>query len=108
MFQRNSERGAGVATRDFPNPSLAAQLNSVQPAAAAGTGSAGLNLDKRDFGIIRAGRLAAISRGELVPTQVHPCIAQEEAVLEIENFCLWYGLKRALHNIGMAIPKGKV
>src|SRR5258707_877321 len=54
------------------------------------------------------GRLAAIARGENVDTETHPSVAQEEAVLDVENFNLWYGHKQALFNVNMRIPKGKV
>lgn len=54
------------------------------------------------------GRLLAIARGETVPTETHPAVGQEDAVLEIENFNLWYGAKQALHGISMAIPRNRV
>ncbi len=41
-------------------------------------------------------------------TVVHPELAQEEALVEIDRFSLWYGAKRALWDVGMTIPKGKV
>ncbi len=55
-----------------------------------------------------AGRLEAIARGETVASEIHATVAQEEPVLEIEDFCLWYGAKQALHDIGLAIPRGKI
>lgn len=60
----------------------------------------------RKLGI--TGRLEAIARGESIPTETHPSIASQEPVLEVDNFCLWYGQKQALHNISIAIPRGKV
>jgi phosphate transport system ATP-binding protein len=54
------------------------------------------------------GRLAAILRGEPVPTETHASVANEEAVLEVAGFNLWYGSKQALFNINMRIPRGKV
>ena len=54
------------------------------------------------------GRLAAIGRGEVVPTDTHAALAKEEPVVEIKDFKLWYGAKQALHQISMAIPKCKV
>jgi phosphate transport system ATP-binding protein len=54
------------------------------------------------------GRLAAIQRGEAVECEVHEAIGRECAVLEIDDFCLWYGPKQALFSVLMAIPKGKV
>lgn len=53
-------------------------------------------------------RLAAIASGESIEAAIHDSVAKEEAVLEIQDFCLWYGHKQALHNISMAVPKGKV
>ncbi len=53
-------------------------------------------------------RLEAITRGELVPTETHAQVAKEHAVLEVDNFQLWYGQKKALHGITMAIPQHKV
>ncbi len=57
---------------------------------------------------LESGLLAAIARGELVEAAVHPSVALEQAVLRIEDFSLWYGAKRALFDISMSIPRGKV
>ncbi len=54
------------------------------------------------------GRLEAIARGESIPTETHPALAAAEAVLEIEDFCLWYGHKQALFDVALRIPRGKV
>jgi phosphate transport system ATP-binding protein len=54
------------------------------------------------------GRLAAIQRGETVQTEVHAAVAREVEVLNIDNFCLWYGFKQALFSVSIAVPKGKV
>ena len=54
------------------------------------------------------GRLQAISRGERVETYTHPALAHENAVLHVDDFCLWYGPKQALHNITLTIPTGKI
>lgn len=53
-------------------------------------------------------RLAALARGERFDAVVHPAVGREEATLEVRDFCLWYGAKKALHHIGMNIPRGKV
>ena len=53
-------------------------------------------------------RLEAIVAGEPVSSETHPELAGEDAILEIEKFCLWYGRKQALHDIDMRIPTGKV
>jgi phosphate transport system ATP-binding protein len=55
-----------------------------------------------------AGRLEAIARGESIPTETHPALAAAEPVLEIDNFCLWYGQKQSLFDVTLRIPRGKV
>jgi phosphate transport system ATP-binding protein len=57
---------------------------------------------------IPSNRLEAVARGELVPSETHAQVAKEHAVLEVDNFQLWYGAKKALHGITMAIPHNKV
>jgi phosphate transport system ATP-binding protein len=56
----------------------------------------------------RDNRLEAIARGEVVHADVHPSVAREDAVLQVQDFCLWYAAKQALHNVSLAIPRGKV
>ena len=53
-------------------------------------------------------RLEAIVRGELIPAEIHETVLEEEPVLEIENFNLWYGEKQALFDISIPISSGKV
>lgn len=53
-------------------------------------------------------RLAVVAGGGLVPAEVHDRVRQTPAVLEIDQFNLWYGAKQALHEITMPIPHGKV
>jgi phosphate transport system ATP-binding protein len=53
-------------------------------------------------------RLEAIVRGESVPSEIHPELAGEPPVLEIDRFNLWYGQKQALFDIDMLVPRGKV
>ncbi len=53
-------------------------------------------------------RLAAIARGEPVTTVIHPAVAKQDPVLEMQDFSLWYGAKQALHGISLPIPKGMV
>jgi phosphate transport system ATP-binding protein len=50
----------------------------------------------------------AISRGEPFETESHAAVSAEEAVLAIDRFDLWYGASRALHEITMRVPRGKV
>ena len=54
------------------------------------------------------GLLAAIARGEQVQTFTHEAVRTEERVLEVDDFCLWYGASKALHHVTMQIPRGKV
>src|ERR1043166_6264122 len=56
----------------------------------------------------RKGRVAAITRGEAIQSYIHPDVGREDPVLQIEDFCLWYGPKKALHNVAMSIPRGKI
>jgi phosphate transport system ATP-binding protein len=53
-------------------------------------------------------RIVAAARGEVVPAYVHPAVAREDAVLDIDHFCLWYGAKQALFDVTLRIPRGKV
>jgi phosphate transport system ATP-binding protein len=50
----------------------------------------------------------SIARNERFETETHPAIEAEQIVLSIERFNLHYGKARALHDITMAIPHGKV
>jgi phosphate transport system ATP-binding protein len=61
----------------------------------------------------RPGRLSgrifeAITRGEPLVPEIHAKLASEEALLAIEHFDLWYGSSRALHDVTMNVPRGKV
>ncbi|WP_236621368.1 phosphate ABC transporter ATP-binding protein PstB [Rhodopirellula sallentina] len=53
-------------------------------------------------------RLERIAAGEHLPSEIHPEIMDESAILEIKDFCLWYGAKQALFDVSMRIPAGKV
>jgi phosphate transport system ATP-binding protein len=58
---------------------------------------------------VRVGGLfEAISRGETFETVVHDEARGVEPVLEILRFDLWYGKTRALHEVCMRCPKGRV
>ncbi len=56
----------------------------------------------------RESLLARIARGECVPSEIHEEVSLETAVLEIEDFCLWYGAKQALIDNDLDVPRGKV
>jgi phosphate transport system ATP-binding protein len=53
-------------------------------------------------------RLEAIARGEQRESVIHRQVYDEQPVVEIEHFSLWYGAKQALFDVTMPIPKGKV
>ena len=53
-------------------------------------------------------RLAAIAAGETFATEVHDEIEAEEIILDVQGFNLHYGLKQALFDVSMKIPRGKV
>jgi phosphate transport system ATP-binding protein len=53
-------------------------------------------------------RLEAIARGEHIEAVVHKKVYEEQPVLEIEKFSLWYGHKQALFDVTLPIPKGRV
>jgi phosphate transport system ATP-binding protein len=52
--------------------------------------------------------MAAIARGESVESVTHPAVAKEDPIVKIEDFCLYYGQKKALWSVTMPIPKFKV
>ena len=53
--------------------------------------------------------LEAIARGETPDAMIHESLSAEEPVLEVENFSFWYNPQaKALHDISMTVPKGKV
>ncbi|MBR9981724.1 MAG: phosphate ABC transporter ATP-binding protein [Desulfatitalea sp.] len=53
-------------------------------------------------------RLQVIANGGSVPAEIHPAILDEDSVLDIRNFRLWYGEAQALFDINLSIPRGKV
>ena len=64
--------------------------------------------DKRTPSSVHFDRLAAVAAGEVVTAVIHPELQDEEFILEVKNFNLWYGQKQALYNINIPLPKGKV
>ncbi len=43
-----------------------------------------------------------------VETSVHPEVAGEEPVVEVQGLSLWYGAKQALYDVTLNVPRGKV
>jgi phosphate transport system ATP-binding protein len=57
----------------------------------------------------RQGRVfEAVSRAEGFETEIHAELSAEELVVAVDGFSLWYGAARALWEISMGIPAGKV
>jgi len=44
---------------------------------------------------------------ETVPAVVHSQVEAEEAILEVRDFCLWYGAKQALFDIRLRVPAAR-
>ena len=53
-------------------------------------------------------RLDDIQRGATFKADVHGAIRDENIILEIKEFALWYGTNKALHDIDMDVAAGKV
>ena len=53
-------------------------------------------------------RMEAILRGEHVAPETHAAIEDEQCILDIDRFSLWYGEAQALHEVCMNVPGGKV
>ena len=53
-------------------------------------------------------RLQAIARGEVVETRTHEEVAAETPVVEADAFNFWYGDVKALYDISMKMPVGKI
>ena len=53
-------------------------------------------------------RLDEIAAGAEVRAEVHPALAEEDAVLSVEHFELFYGQAQALYDLSLVIPRGKI
>ena len=53
-------------------------------------------------------RLKQIAAGEVHPTETHDAVAEEQHVLNVSDFNLYYGEKQALFNVSMDVPRRKV
>jgi phosphate transport system ATP-binding protein len=73
-----------------------------KPASTPATATGGKS-DVDEGGVFRA-----IQHDEPFETEVHKALLREEPVVEVEGFDLHYGEKRALYNISMVVPRGKV
>ncbi len=57
---------------------------------------------------MRLNVLEAIRAGRPVESVIHPELARSPSVLQAENFALWYGQSKTLHEVSMGVPRGKV
>jgi phosphate transport system ATP-binding protein len=80
-------------------------MSQVPESAVAGAKLPGAAVSMRADGM---DRLEAIARGEHRGSVIHRQVYDEQPVVEIERFSLWYGHKQALFDVTMPIPKGKV
>jgi phosphate transport system ATP-binding protein len=53
-------------------------------------------------------RLEAIARGAVFETKTHDAVAGETPVVEADAFNFWYGDVKALYDIGIKMPAGKI
>ncbi len=52
--------------------------------------------------------LDAIRENRPFQPSVHDALKAEDPILQVRDFCLFYGQNKALHDISMPIPRGKV
>jgi len=55
-----------------------------------------------------SGLFDAIRRGDPFQPAIHPSVASETSIVDVERFNLWYGDSQALHNVTMSCAAGKV
>ncbi|HEX6886296.1 MAG TPA: phosphate ABC transporter ATP-binding protein PstB [Planctomycetota bacterium] len=55
-----------------------------------------------------SGLFETVRRGAPFQATIHPSVARETPILEIEHLDLWYGKTQALHDVSMVCPAGKV
>jgi len=84
-----------------PSAQKSANEQAEPPADAAGPG---IGAGRARLG----GVFDAVARGETFTTETHPEVAQQDPVVEVEQFSLWYGQKQALWNNSMRVPRGMV
>lgn len=64
--------------------------------------------DRAQPSSLNFGVLDAIRRGEKTTAHIHPELASEKILVEIENFNLWYGKSQALHSVKLPVPDKRV
>ncbi len=56
----------------------------------------------------QSGLFDTIQRGAPFQAAIHASVAQAKPIIEVERFNLWYGQTKALHDVSMICPAGKV
>ncbi len=62
----------------------------------------------QDKGATSTGALGRIAAGETFQASIHPTVTEQEFVLEIADFNLWYGETQAIFDVSMSVGLGKV
>ncbi|MBL0920878.1 MAG: phosphate ABC transporter ATP-binding protein [Phycisphaerales bacterium] len=86
-----------MTTHSAPTPSVPPQGASVE------TGLESLAATGVQFTVIDA-----IRNNRPFTPAVHETILEQDAIVEVKDFSLHYGPSKALHNISMPVPRGKV
>ena len=64
--------------------------------------------ERPETGPRKSSVIEAIARGERVESRVHEQVGTEDPVLAVQNFSLFYGPSKALHDVNLQVPRGKV
>jgi len=59
-------------------------------------------------GSVRGGLFESIDEGRPWQSVIHPAVAECDPVVQIDDFQLWYGAAKALHDVSLRVPKGQV
>ena len=102
MIQDIRHQRAAASALSLPQESAP---RPQEPAAAA----PGAQAPREGSKTTRPGKVfEAVSRGEAFEAEIHDALSGEDLVLEVDAFNLHYGTSRALWDISMTIPRGKV
>lgn len=92
-----------------PRGSAAKGLPVSSSARALGSGAAvEATAARSEGGATIGGLFEAISEGRVWESAIHPEVANCNPVVEINHFELHYGQAKALHDVSLRVPKGKV
>jgi phosphate transport system ATP-binding protein len=93
-----------LATMPLEVPDMAATPDSAPAAPAPARSAPG----QHSAGPVDLTALQRLGSGQRIATETHRELEQEQEVVRIEDFCLFYGGAQALYDISMKIPAGKV